>query len=312
MSRLICAAMVGIIVGTLATHTAAQDKAVRIDRPSGTHPSKQSADQRYRIIYPPDFSSDNKLTPVVYALHGYGGDMKGMEMTWSEPCARVGAILIVMQGSQVRDGGGFAWSGPEDAGAMIDVARKALQRAHPMSQFAPRVLTGMSQGTFAAYALALRYGQTYRRLIPVSGMFKATSLELSKPLTPDEEKAMRRWRVYIMVGVRDKQELVSNNGWVASEINRVGGAVKAPFMEKRDPSWGMYQTLGHEFPGKGAERTEELLRALRFVLQPDKSDEANWESVDRDWASKAKWMQPDDPRGPEKKSAPRPAESGNR
>ena len=33
------------------------------------------ARERFRIIFPPQFDATNRLTPVVYALHGYGGGM---------------------------------------------------------------------------------------------------------------------------------------------------------------------------------------------------------------------------------------------
>lgn len=283
-------AALAVAIVTLAASAGVQDRAVRIGKLDGTRPSKQTEGERYQIVCPPDFSADNKLTPVVYALHGYGGDMSGMRQIWKDPCERVGAILIVLQGAQAREGGGFSWSGPEDAGNMIGVTRKELQRVYQPSRFAPRVLTGMSQGAFATYTLGLRYPINYRRLIPVCGMFKPTSVELAQPLTEAERKAMKRWRVYIMVGIKDKQELVSNNGWAASELNRIGAAVLAPFTDKRDPSWGMYQVIGHEFPGEGVERANELTRALRFVLQPDGDDDKNWVSVDRDWRAKAAWM----------------------
>jgi predicted esterase len=284
----------------------AQDRAVRLKELSGTKPSRQHDAERFRIILPPDFVAENKLTPIVYALHGYGGDMAGMEQIWKEPCARVGAILVVLQGSQNRDGGGFSWSGPEDAGRMIDVAKKNLQKEYQPSRFAPRVLTGMSQGAFATYSLGLRYPSTYRRLIPVAGMFKPTSPELAQPLTEAQQKAMRRWRVYVMVGVMDKQELVSNNGWLTSELNRVGAAVTAPFLDRHDPSWGLYQAIGHEFPGVGEERTDELVRALGFVLQPDADDEKNWFTVDRRWRDKALWMraEPSQPSNAERPRSP--------
>ena len=284
---------IGVVAG-LTVGAAGQDQAGRIKKLEGTRASKRGEGERFRIIYPPGFSRENKLTPVVYALHGFGGSMESMEQVWKEPCARMGAILIVLQGSQNRERGGFAWSGAEDAGAMIDFAQGELRKTYRPDRFCPRVVTGMSQGAFATWALGLRYPGTYRRLIPVCGMFKANTLELNKPLTKEESKAMGRWHVYVMTGVKDKQELVSNNGWTASELRRVGAAVKAPFMEKGDPSWGLYQVIGHAFPGKdAAERTEELTRGLAFVLQPDKEDERNWSAVDAKWREKAKWMKGD-------------------
>ena len=304
--KLAKSAMVAVaLVAALGEVSAAQDRAVRIKKLEGTKASKQTEGERFRIIYPPDFSGENKLTPVVYALHGFGGNMKGMEQIWKEPCERIGAILVVLQGAQQREGGGFAWSGPEDAGAMIDRAQKELRKAYQPNRFAPRVLTGMSQGAFATWTLGLRYPTNYRRLIPVCGMFKPTSVELAQPLTEAEEKAMKRWHVYIMVGIKDKQELVSNNGWAASELNRIGGAVKAPFMDKHDPSWGLYQVIGHEFPGNGVERTNELTRALRFVLQPDGDDDRNWTAADPKWRLRANWMHEDAGKN-EGQATPRP------
>jgi predicted esterase len=289
--KLLASTIIAIaLVTSLEQPSSAQNRATRIKKLEGTKPSKQTESDRYRIVYPTGFSPDNKLTPIVYALHGFGGNMKSMEQLWKEPCERLGVILVVLQGSQKREGSGFAWSGPEDAGAMIDRARVELQKAWQPNRFAPRVLTGMSQGAFATWSLGLRYPVNYRRLIPVCGMFKATSAESAKPLTESEQKAIKRWHVYIMVGIKDKQEVVSNNGWAASEISKVGGAVKAPFMNKHDPSWGLYQVIGHEFPGKGPEQTNELTRALRFVLQPDEEDERNWTSVDPKWRAHAKWM----------------------
>ena len=294
MKILVPAILAIALISALEEPLAAQNRATRIKKLEGTNPSKQTETDRYRIIYPSGFSPDNKLTPIVYALHGFGGNMKSMEQIWKEPCERVGAILVVLQGSQKREGGGFAWSGPEDAGAMIDRARAELQKNYQPDRSAPRVLTGMSQGAFATWSLGLRYPINYRRLIPVCGMFKATSTEAARPLTEAEQKAMKHWHVYVMVGIKDKQEVVSNNGWAASEISKGGGVVKAPFLEKHDPSWGLYQVIGHEFPGKGPEQTNELTRALRFVLQPDQEDERNWTSVDPKWRTRAKWMQDTD------------------
>lgn len=273
---------------------AAQNRAVRKRRPIAGANANQSVAERFRILLPPDFSPDFRLTPIVYALHGYGGTMDGMEGVWKDACAEVGAILIVVQGAKIVGNDGYAWSGFEDAGKMMDAAKKELRKTFKPHRFGPRVLTGMSQGAWATYSLGLRYPKTYRRLIPVVGMFKPRSYDVATGITDNEKKVMKRWRVYMMVGVRDRRQLVSNNHWLAHELERLGAAVKAPFNDKTDPSWVLYQNIGHTFPGRDeAKRTAELVRALKFVLQPDDDDRENWDRVAPDWPRRAKWVDED-------------------
>lgn len=245
---------------------------------------------RFRITFPPGFNADNRLTPIVYALHGHGGTMMGMETTWRDACTEVGAILVVAQGAKDVGPNGHSWSGFEDAGKMIDAAKAKLRKSFKPHRFAPRVLTGMSQGAWATYSLGLRYPKTYRRLIPVVGMFKSRSYQTAEGLTDNEKETMKRWRVYMMVGVRDKQQLVANNRWLANQLEQLGAAIEAPFTDKTDPSWGLYQEIGHAFPAQGADRTAELVRALKFVLQPDDRDRENWTRVDPKWQRHAKWF----------------------
>lgn len=273
-----------------------QNRARRIEKPRPGRPSGQIVQDRFRITFPPNFDSDNRLTPVVYALHGYGGTMKGMESAWRDACAEVGSILIVAQGAKVVGPNQFSWSGFEDAGKMIDAAKAELRKSFRPHRFAPRVLTGMSQGAWATYSLGLRYPKTYRRLIPVVGMFKARSYQTAEGLTENEKKVMKRWRVYMMVGIKDRQELVANNRWLANQLEQLGAAVKAPFVDRTDPSWPMYQQIGHAFPAEAAERTAELVRALKFVLQPDERDRENWSRVDPAWRQHAKWLEHDNDR----------------
>ena len=218
--------------------------------------------------------------------------MNGMENTWRDACAAVGAILVVGQGAKIIGPNRYSWSGFEDAGKMIDAAKAELRKSFRPNRFAPRVLTGMSQGAWATYSLGLRYPKTYRRLIPVVGMFKSRSYQTAEGLTDNEKKTMKRWRVYMIVGVKDKQQLVTNNRWLANQLELLGAAVKAPFVDRTDPSWGLYQEIGHAFPAQGPDRTAELVRALKFVLQPDDRDRENWAGVDPKWRRHAKWMEP--------------------
>jgi len=250
---------------------------------------KTEPESRFKITYPPNFDAKNKLTPVVFALHGYGGNMDGMHHVWKDACAEIGAILIVAEGSSKLDGGGRSWSGAEDAGKAIDAARAELRKKCKLDRSAPRVLTGMSQGCWATYALSTRYPQTWRRLIPVAGMYQAQNADGT--LKPLEKEAMKRWRVYMMVGIKDKNELVVNNRWFASRLEEAGAALLAPFMDKRDASYALYAEMGHNFPGEGETMKAELQRALRFVLQPDEQDRKNWEAVDLQWEKKAKWLE---------------------
>ncbi|MFQ5423839.1 MAG: alpha/beta hydrolase [Phycisphaerae bacterium] len=278
----------------IAQPARAQDHARRIKRVKRGHRSGQADKDRYRIVLPPGFSVENRLTPVVYALHGYSGNMDSMEHVWKAACAEVGAVLVVGQGTKSLGPGSYSWSGFEDAGKMIDAARVELRKRHKLHRFAPRVLTGMSQGAWATYSLGMRYPKTYRRLIPVVGMFRARSYETAQPLTDTEKTVMKRWKVYMMVGVQDKQELVANNRWLANQLERLGASIKAPFVDRTDPSWSLYQDIGHAFPGGAAkDRTAELVRALKFVLQPDEIDRRNWGRVDPDWRKKATWLDED-------------------
>lgn len=287
--RLIFTTILVAASGTAVLTSRAQDRAPRLPQLKPGRPSNQRIADRYRIVYPPGFDATWRLTPVVYALHGHGSSMDFMQHAWARPCAELGAILVVMQGSKLVDGG-CAWSGPEDASRMIDAARKALARRVKLDRSAPRVLTGISQGAFITYAIAREYPATWRRLVPIVGMFWARSDQAIKPFSEDEKQALRRWRVYMMVGVKDRQELVADNGRLAGELERLGAAVCAPFRDKGDPSWAMYQAIGHALPESGEKREAEVARALRFVLQPDLADARNWSNVDRDWRTRAAWL----------------------
>lgn len=251
------------------------------DKKKAAEPTRPA---RHKIIYPPGFKADYKLTPVLYALHGYGGNREQMIDIWREPCAQLGVILIVGNGEGELSDGAYKWGGPEDAGRLIDAARHELRKNVKLDSSAPRILSGFSQGGFATWSLALRYPTTYRRLIPCCGMFKSSTDQMIKPLTELEKYRMKRWRAYIMCGLKDEGDMVPNNNWIASQLADLGAAVCAPFRDSRDPSHSLYQDLGHGFPGfDAASRNKELVRALRFVLRGDDQDEANWFKADAKW-----------------------------
>lgn len=285
------------IVGLLAVSsliplsTRAQPGEAPPAQPKSDRRSRGKPPANYKIVLPPKFDKTFRLTPVVFALHGHGGNAEWMENVWKDACADVGAILVVGQGSTSLAENQFAWAGAEDAGAIIDAAKKDLTRKYKLHRFAPRVLTGMSQGGWATYELAQRFPKSYRRLIPVAGMLHLKTQLVAKDFTADQQSGMKRWRVYIMAGMKDAGEIVADNRRVATQLEEIGAAVRAPFADKRDPSWSLYQDLGHGFPGQGQTQTRELIRALKFVLQPDDEDRRNWSKADPDWAKKAKWME---------------------
>lgn len=287
--------------------------------PAGPPPQKKAPPKkpvatdkaaRHKIIYPPGFKGGYKLTPVLYALHGYGGNREQMIAIWREPCAQLGIILIVGNGEGPLGEGSFKWGGPEDAGRLIDAARHELRKNVKLDPSAPRILSGFSQGGFATWSLALRYPTTYRRLIPCCGMYKSGTDQMIKPLSEVERFRMKRWRAYIMCGAKDGGDMVPNNNWIASQLADLGAAVRAPFNDPRDPSYALYQDLGHGFPGTdAASRNAELVRALKFVLRGDEKDEANWFKVDAKWqkqiwAGKAEENQQDETGRPEATSRP--------
>ncbi len=275
----------GILISLLAAGVAggAPPKAVK---PEKKKPVESDKPARHKIIYPPGFKGGYKLTPVLYALHGYGGNREQMIAIWREPCAQLGIILIVGNGEGELGDGAYKWGGPEDAGRLIDAARHELRKNVKLDPSAPRILSGFSQGGFATWSLALRYPTTYRRLIPCCGMYKSGTDQMIKPLSDTEKFRMKRWRAYIMCGLKDGGDMVPNNNWIASQLADLGAAVCAPFRDSRDPSYTLYTDLGHGFPGvDAASRNAELVRALRFVLRGDERDEANWFKVDAKWQS---------------------------
>lgn len=300
-------AMQLVLTGIVA---AAPPKSVKPEKKKTVEADKPA---RHKIIYPPGFKADYKLTPVMYALHGYGGNREQMIAIWREPCAQLGIILIVGNGEGPLGDGAFKWGGPEDAGRLIAAARHELRKNVKLDPSAPRILSGFSQGGFATWSLALRYPTTYRRLIPCCGMYKSGTDQMIKPLTEVEKLRMKRWRAYIMCGVQDKGDMVPNNNWIASQLADLGAAVCAPFRDPRDPSYALYQDLGHGFPGTDAEsRNAELVRALRFVLRGDEKDEANWFKADAKWqkqiwAGKGEVTRPDEKGSPGSTSRPKDA-----
>ena len=181
-------------------------------------------------------------SPLVIALHGFGGRPSGYPSAWRGAARAAGAYLACPHGMG-RVGSGFSWRDEDEAVAVVEATLEWVRARHRID--AGRVvLTGFSQGgTMAMVAGFLRPG-LFCGVIPMSHGF-APQLDRPPPAPRDAP------RFHFMVGAEDD---------AAGDVR----AAAATFEETGyHVSLRIYPGVGHAFP-RFADR--ELGRALRLVL----------------------------------------------
>lgn len=142
---------------------------------------------RYVEVILGDAKPDDRL-PMIIAIHGLGDDPRNFGHlfdTFTEP-----ARLILPQGIDARDGGGFSWfplraRDPDVTAVAAGIGRAAEEIAASIEVLVASrntagkpILTGFSQGGMLTFAVAARHPELLGLALPVSGW-------LPPPLVPD-------------------------------------------------------------------------------------------------------------------------------
>lgn len=182
-------------------------------------------------------------SPLLVALHGYGGTPEPLADLYRPSAARLGAILVVPQGQETV-GSGFGWGVVEQAEYLVEqaIARTAAER--PVG---PVVLTGFSQGAGVALTMAARHPERYAGVVAVAGWFEDRLVQLPARVGADFP------RFVFLNGELD--EAAANNRKAARRLEQAGARVRVR----------LYPGLGHEFPPRDS-RDRELDLALRFAF----------------------------------------------
>jgi predicted esterase len=199
-------------------------------------------EQHQPLLFLPPKHDPAKPSPLLIAMHGFGGGAEGYPSQWRRAAARENTVLVIPQGVRPA-AGGYSWGDPEDAdiilGLTLDWVRERL--AVDDEQI---VLTGFSQGGFMAMELGRRHPELFVGVIPMAGGYYP---ELDGPA----EGSGRIPRYYFIVGAQDG--VADQCRRAASDYAEAGYEVELRVLPG----------IGHTFPRK---TDRELGKALRFAL----------------------------------------------
>lgn len=195
-------------------------------------------------IYVPDTLERTKPAPLIIALHGYGGTAKEMADVWKGVAAENGAILIAPQGMDAA-GEGWSWENMRSAEFIVLAAMEKIGKAHKIDEKRV-VLSGFSQGGFAAYSIGFKHPTRFRGVVPVAAVYNGS-------LAPKPGAGKEGYpKFVIMVGSRDR--VLAENKKAASDLEAAGISHKL----------NVYDGVGHTFP---QDRDGELRKALRYIFE---------------------------------------------
>lgn len=209
-------------------------------------PGDGDVEFKYEVTLPKDHKKGRK-TPLVVALHSYGGDLDEAVNHWRKAAEAVGAILMTPQGT-FRADDGYEW------GENIDVVESNVLDAidEVIDQYSVDeyriAIGGFSQGGSVAWQLAIRNPETFCGIIPIAGRFHVES----EADFDDEDLA--DLRVCVLIGEDDNDDVIKSNRDGARRFRKLGADVRVE----------EYADLGHAYPPR---TTRELTRALKFVLE---------------------------------------------
>ena len=149
--------------------------------------------KRYYLVHVPPGGGSGKPQPVVLALHGGGGDAKGMRLHYGleRVADREGFILVFPEGSGrlgrkllTWNAGtccGYAMAQRVDDVGYVDTLLRDLARRTPVDQ-ARTYATGHSNGAMMSYRLAAEMSDRIAAIAPVAGSMVVPSPNPCRPV----------------------------------------------------------------------------------------------------------------------------------
>ena len=263
-----------ILLAALLLHIPAHvDTQTRVSTQRLQEESVQSAAlgraMKYRVLLPADYATSQRRYPVLYLLHGLGGDYKDWTTrTNIAEYSRTLPLIIVMpdgENSWYTNAAGAPTERFEDY-VLTDLLADVAGKYRTINSRHGRTIAGLSMGGYGALKMALRRPGTFAVAGSFSGAFSATRPELAKAI-PSEEERLRRiygdddsaWRrqndlyalaaaakpgavpyIYIDCGIADglvhaNREVVAalHKSGVAYEYHEVAGAHTWAYWDRR-------------------------------------------------------------------------------
>ena len=149
---------------------------------------------KYRVLLPEDYATSQRRYPVLYLLHGLGGDYKDWTTrTNIAGYSRTLPLIIVMpdgENSWYTNAAGAPAERFEDY-ILTDLLADVAGKYRTVNSRHGRTIAGLSMGGYGALKMALRRPATFAVAGSFSGAFSATRPELAK-MIPSEQERLRR------------------------------------------------------------------------------------------------------------------------
>lgn len=187
------------LLAALLLHVPAQTNTQTRDASQRLHEaSLQSAalgrTMKYRVLLPADYATSQRRYPVLYLLHGLGGDYKDWTTrTNLAEYSRTLPLIIVMpdgENSWYTNAANAPDERFEDY-ILTDLQADVVARYRTINSRHGRTIAGLSMGGYGALKMALRRPGAFAVAASFSGAFSATRPELAK-MIPSEEARLRR------------------------------------------------------------------------------------------------------------------------
>ncbi|MEZ6317442.1 MAG: alpha/beta hydrolase [Phycisphaerales bacterium] len=210
---------------------------------------KALAAGREPMVWVPAGADADHKVPAVIALHGTGGDARGMMDVWREACERAGCALIAIDAVRPGPGGrGYAWTYRDESAWLILKTLDEAVAAYPID--AGRVvLAGFSQGANVAMPFGVGHADRFRAVVACAGHYEAQIVDLEEAEGGERETP----RYYFLIGARDE--------W-AGTFRKALAEFRAAGVEAE---LEVVPGMGHAMP-TGEAGAKRLERALRWCL----------------------------------------------
>ena len=166
------------------------------------HSRCMGMDVGYSIVLPADYASSGKMYPVVYLLHGIGGD----NSTWIEYAdiarltakAEMQAIYVMPDGFQSYYCNSFDSSQKYET-FLIDELVPYIEKNYPVSkQKCNKAVIGFSMGGFGALSLYLRHSDSFAACVALSPSIRTDAQYVSE--RPQQEWNWQWGRIFGGIG----------------------------------------------------------------------------------------------------------------
>jgi len=183
-------------------------------------------------------------SPLIIALHGYGGNPDDMINVHKEIAEQFNAIILAPRADKVSGRNTFYWG---DGEALYARLRKEIENAIKKYNIDEDqiILTGFSQGGWLTYDFGLQNTDLIRCLMPVAGRVP------SKLMLADNAK--ENIRLFAFAGLKESQKFLDSYDNLDGKLDDIG----VNYIIKK-------MNIGHTYPEN---RTEELREALLWLLE---------------------------------------------